>query len=459
MKHKILLVDDDQLFTKSMTGFLNCEGFEVTACNNGFEAIAVVRQKIQEFSVALIDYNMPDINGAETIKKIKDLNDDIIIYGFSGDDSASVFTDTLKNGGAYLIPKNINNEKLLGLLHGAVQEYENGTKTLVIENTESENVALIKSVGMIGCSDSLAETAKQVHKYAVIDSTILIRGENGTGKERVACAIHELSNRRNRKFISINCASINDNLFESEFFGHEKGSFTGAIKDKKGFFEQASGGTLFLDEFGELTVEMQAKLLRVLQNKTITPLGSSMEIPVDFRLIIATNRDLEKMINTDSFRQDVYFRINAFTIQLAPLRARKEDIPHLVKFFLDKLNTKYQKNKTILNSSVEKLKKASWVGNIRQLENFLERLYCDTIGMILDKDMIKDFVEADTTKSKPVLKKELGLIKKAKIADEKAIYTKAIQSSETITDISRKLDVARSTVRDKLKKYGLNLIK
>lgn len=462
MKHHILLVDDDPTLIKAMTGFLDDEGFSVTTCENGFEAIALVRQKIQQFSVALIDYNMPDINGAETIRKIKEADDDIIIYGFSGDDSPSAFTDTVKSGGAYVIPKDINNEKLLGLLHSAVADYENSTKELTVDCSETENIDLIKSVRMIGCSGSLAEVARQIHKFARIDSTILIRGENGTGKERVACAIHELSKRRNRKFISVNCASINPNLFESEFFGHQKGAFTGALKDKKGFFEQADGGTLFLDEFGELSVEMQVKLLRVLQQKTIIPMGSTHEIKVDFRLITATNRDLDRMMKLGEFRDDVYYRINAFTIQLSPLRARKEDIPHLVKYFLDKLNVENGATKTILNSSVEKMKKTQWPGNIRQLENFLERVFYESIaGAVLDKTIIKNYVDNLTSKkiNKLEVEKDQEAFRKLKRADEKAIYLKALQGSDTITEIAEKLDVARSTVREKFKKYGLSLIK
>lgn len=462
MKHHILLVDDDPTLIKAMIGFLSGEGFSVTTCDNGFEAIALVRQKIQQFSVALIDYNMPDINGAETIKKIREADDDIIIYGFSGDDSANAFTETVKSGGAYVIPKNINNEKLLGLLHSAVADYENSTKELTIDYSESENIDLIKSVGMIGCSSSLAEVARQIHKFASIDSTILIRGENGTGKERVACGIHELSKRRNRKFISVNCASINPNLFESEFFGHQKGAFTGALKDKKGFFEQAEGGTLFLDEFGELSVEMQVKFLRVLQQKTIIPMGSTHEIKVDFRLITATNRDLDRMMKLGEFREDVYYRINAFTIQLSPLRARKDDIPHLVEYFLSKLNEENSSQKTILNSSVEKMKKAQWLGNIRQLENFIERVFFESAtAAVIDKTLVKNYVDnlASNKTDTIEVKKDQQALKKLKCADEKAIYLKALRGSDTITEIAEKLDVARSTVREKFKKYGLSLTK
>lgn len=457
MKHSILLVDDDQLFTKAMTAFLNGEGFEVTAFNCGYEAIANVRQKINRFSVALIDYNMPDINGAETIKRIKEENEDIIIYGFSGDDSAAAFTDTIGSGGVYVIPKDIKNEKLLGLLFGAVKEFENSTKPLTLDLSEQENIQLINSVGMIGASHALANTAKLIHKYAVLDSTVLIRGENGTGKEKIAKAIHQLSKRNNKKFISINCAAINPNLFESEFFGHIKGAFTGAIKDKKGFFELADGGTLFLDEFGDLPVEMQVKLLRVLQEKIIMPSGSSAEIPVDFRLVIATNRDLEKMQKLDLFREDVYFRISGFTINLAPLKNRKEDIPCLVNYFIERLNIKNSKDKKILNSSVERLKKYDWKGNVRELENFLERLYCESQSDILSREIIKNYIEQENEKNDFVV--DLNKAKKQKVADEKAVYAKAIIESETVTDIAKKLDVARSTVREKMKKYGLELTK
>lgn len=461
MKHTILLVDDNQSFCLSMATFLKDEGFNVTVCYDGYEAVAMVRQKMHQFSVALIDYNMPELSGAETIKKIKELNEEIIVYGFSGDDSAKAFTETIKSGGVYVIPKDITEEKLLGLLHGAVQEFENNTKELILDTSETENIQIIQSVQMIGASSSLAFTAKEILKYAKIDSTILIRGENGTGKERVASAIHKLSARNDKQFVLVNCAALNTNLFESELFGHVKGAFTGASTDKKGLFEVANGGTLFLDEFGELPVEMQVKLLRVLQEKTIMRMGSSNEIFIDVRLIIATNRNLESMIKEGLFREDIYYRISAFTIQVAPLRIRKDDIPHLVKCFLDNLNHQYGKQKTILNSSVERLKKYNWPGNVRELENFLARLYCDSEGNILDKKILKDFVEnkLSNKENSIELKMGQGKLQKEKSANEKAIYLKAIQGSKTISDVASKLDVARSTVREKFKKYGLTLIK
>lgn len=294
MKHNILLIDDDRSFRDSMSLFLKDEGFTVRALSNGDEAVALVRQQIIPFSIALVDYHMPETSGLETIKGLKSVDSKLQIFAFSGDDSVTAHNNSLESGAAYFIDKTIGEAKLLGLLHRACKEVESKTKPITI-TSHSENQKLIESIDMIGVSESMAEIAKFIHKVAPTNETVLIRGEHGTGKEKIAKAIHNLSPRKNQPYIAVNCASIQPNLIESELFGHEKGSFSGAIKSRKGYFEAANGGTIFLDEIGDLPKHLQATLLRVLQEKSVIPVGSNETKKIDFRLIAATNAPLESL--------------------------------------------------------------------------------------------------------------------------------------------------------------------
>ena len=370
MKHAILLIDDDKSFRDSMSLFLKSEGFNIRALSNGDEAIALVRQQITLFSVALVDYHMPEISGLETIRGLKDADSKLQIFAFSGDDSVIAHNKSLESGAAFFIDKTISDAKLLGLLHRACKEVESKIKPIkILQHSESQK--MIETIGMIGVSQSMADIAKLIHKIAPTDDTVLIRGEHGTGKEKIAKAIHNLSNRKNQPFIAVNCAAIAPNLIESELFGHEKGSYTGAIKDRKGYFEAAHGGTIFLDEIGELPKHLQATLLRVLQEKSVTPVGSNESKKIDFRLVAATNAPLENLMNEKLFREDLFFRLNVFAINIKPLRDRIEDIPVLAKFFVDILNKNKTAKKILLESTTEKLKKLAWIGNVRELESFI----------------------------------------------------------------------------------------
>ncbi len=450
MKHTILLIDDDKSFRDSTSLFLKAEGFDVRAVSNSDEAIALVRQQIILFSVALVDYHMPETSGLETIRGLKEADSKLQIFAFSGDDSVIAHNKSLESGAAFFIDKTISDAKLLGLLHRACKEVESKIKPIKI-SPHSENQKLIETIGMIGVSESMADIAKLIHKIAPTDETVLIRGEHGTGKEKIAKAIHNLSNRKNQPFIAVNCAAIAPNLIESELFGHEKGSYTGAIKDRKGYFEAANGGTIFLDEIGELPKHLQATLLRVLQEKSVTPVGSTESKKIDFRLITATNAPLEQLMTEKLFREDLFFRLNVFAINIKPLRDRIEDIPILAQFFVDLLNKNKTEKKILLESTTEKLKKLAWTGNVRELESFIHVLYQLSEDQIIDDSPI-DKKQKNCTKPNT---NSLETVESAKMLDEKSLILKSLSESSSISGVSRILNISRSTVRDKMKKYGI----
>ncbi len=436
-----------------MSAFLEDEGFFVRAASSGDEGIALLRQKIVPFSMALVDYHMPDIQGPETIRKLKELEPGLTVLALSGDDSIDAHNNSLDSGAVFFVEKDIGEAKLLGILHRACREIERRVKPLTI-STHSENQKLIASVAMIGVSESMAEVAKLILKFGPSNDSVLIRGENGTGKEKVARAIHNHSPRCNKPFVAVNCAAIPENLIESELFGHEKGAFTGAARNRKGHFEAANGGTIFLDEIGEMPRHLQATLLRVLQEKSITPVGSTENKRIDFRLISATNAPLENLIAEKIFREDLFFRLNVLPINIKPLRDRPEDIPILAQAFLEKANIEAGQNKILLESTAEELKKLTWPGNVRELEHCIRFLVNLSAGTHLDVDLLKTRRDSSTTKRKAA---DLTTLKFSQMSSEKTIVLKALEKGGSIAGAARHLGISRSTVREKMKKYGIEL--
>lgn len=432
-----------------MSMFLKDEGYEVTVVSGGDEAVALVRQDVHQFSIALIDYHMPELSGHETIKQIKEYNSDLITYAFSGDDSEDAYQKSLDSGAAFFIQKDTSPVKLSGLLQRTCREIEAKTK-IVEEVLPSDNRKIIETINMVGESSHLAEIAKLVQKYAPYNETVLVRGENGTGKEKIARAIHTHSARSKSPLIAINCAAITESLFESELFGYEKGAFTGANKSKVGLFEAAQGGTIFLDEIGDLPKHIQPKLLRVLQEKEITPVGSTKTISVDFRLIAATNAPLEKMIQENMFREDLYYRLNILPINLKPLRDRPEDISALVLHFLKQENLDNNQNKKILKSSIEKLQKLKWPGNVRELQAAIKKLVTESSEQIIDIDQ---FIKTTSLKSSS-FDQYIGF-KKLQPKEEKKLIQRALTEGGSVSAASRILSMSRSTFRDRMKKHKI----
>lgn len=452
MKHHILLIDDDLAFRRSMSGFLKDEGFLVTDTDSGDEAIALTRQGVSQFSIALVDYHMPVLSGLETIKSLKLIDPNLIIFAFSGDDSVETYNSALESGAVFFIEKDIPNAKLLGLLHRACSDVEKRTK-LVSVGDHTENQKLIEKIGMIGVSDSMAEVAKYILKFAPLTETVLIRGENGTGKEKVARALHVNSARSKQSFIAVNCAAIPENLIESELFGYEKGAFTGAMKNRIGHIEAAQGGTLFLDEIGDFPFHLQAKLLRVLQEKQITPVGSTESKKIDFRLITATNVNLEQAVQDGKFREDLYFRLNVLPINIPPLRDRPEDIAALAVHFLRKENLDTNQDKKLLSSSVDILKNLKWQGNVRELEHAIKHMVTMSSDDHLDVELLLKYKKMNRQKMESP--QTLVGFKSHVQVDEKNLVKKALESGGNVSAASRILNVSRPTLRAKMKKYQL----
>lgn len=451
MKHNILLIDDNPAFRSSLTSFLEDEGFFVRAVESGEIGIALVRQKLIPFSIALVDYHMPEIQGPETIQKIRDLDSSITIFALSGDDSVVAHNRSLDSGAFFFIEKGIGDAKFLGILHRACREIERRTKPVKI-TSHSENQKLIESVGMVGVSETMADVAKHILKFASTSESVLIRGENGTGKEKVARAIHQHSSRKSKPFIAVNCGAIAENLIESELFGHDKGAFTGAARSRIGHFEAADGGTIFLDEIGEMPKQLQVTLLRVLQEKTITPVGSIESRKIDFRLISATNAPLEKLILENKFREDLFFRFNVLPITIKPLRERPEDIAVLAQSFLEKVNQESHEPKVLLASTAKELQKMQWPGNVRELEHCIRFLANLSSGKNLDSQLLKSRSDFATTKQKPA---DLVTLKMTQMTTEKSLVVKALEQGGSISAAARLLNVSRSTVRDKIKKHDI----
>jgi len=373
---KVLVADDDAGLRASLSTHLKNENFMVSEACDGTEVCKL--RELKEFDLFLLDVDMPGKNGIELLKEIK-LSDPsaivIILTAFSNIEDAIKAT---KLGAYNYLSKPVSFEKLSELIKKALT-----AKAMVqriafsaplLNNKDTLNVGQEKQ--FLAKSKSMQHIFALIEKLAKVDTAVLIRGESGTGKELVAKALHHNSLRKDNKFVAVNCSAIPENLIESEFFGHEKGAFTGANERKIGKFQYANGGTLFLDEIGDISTMMQVKLLRVLQEKKFTPVGSNREIEVDVRIVAATNRNLEDMIKANEFREDLYYRLNVLPIYLPSLKDRTEDIEVLVSHFINQFNLKHEREINMINPlTLSILKTWTWPGNIRELENVIERSF------------------------------------------------------------------------------------
>ncbi len=367
---RILVADDDQGLRFSVRETLAQAGqFEIEEAFDGLNAMEKI--KARRFDVVLLDVDMPRLGGLDTLKLIKEHDPAatvIIMTAFATIDDA---VRAVKEGAYNYLSKPVKGEELVRLVERAMS-----AQTMISSVAASAPVLMDAGRKIIGGSAEMQKVFNIIHRLAKVDTPVLIRGASGTGKELVARAIHFNSARKDEKFVAINCSAIPENLFESELFGHEKGSFTGAHERKIGKFQFAEGGTLFLDELGDMPVMMQVKLLRVLQEKVFTPVGGNREIGTDVRVIAATNRPLEDMIRDGKFREDLFYRLNVIPIFLPPLAERKTDIEHLVSTFIKKFNKAHSKRIIgIAPDAMACLKKYAWPGNIRELENVIEHAF------------------------------------------------------------------------------------
>jgi DNA-binding NtrC family response regulator len=366
---KVLIIDDEEKLRNLLARIVKLEGFAVTEAGNIKSAHKVIEK--EEPDVILCDVRLPDGSGVDFIKEVKVKHPLIEIILLTAYGNIPDGVQSMKNGAFDYITKGDDNDKVIPLLNKAIEKAALQKK---MARSEEQATGKYRFESIIGTSRSITEAIALAKKVAPTDATVLLLGETGTGKEVFAQAIHQASPRRVKSFLALNCSAFSKELLESEIFGHKSGAFTGAIKDKKGLLEEANGGTLFLDEIGEMSFDLQSKLLRVLETSEFIKVGDTKTTKVNVRFIAATNRSIEQEVKDGKFREDLYYRLNVFTIELPPLRDRKSDIPLLIHHYISLFAAKTNKQiKGISKEAEELLKQADWKGNIRELKNVIER--------------------------------------------------------------------------------------
>ncbi len=377
---KILVIDDERSIRNTLKEILEYEKYQVDVAENAKQALEHV--KSNEYHIILCDIKMPEVDGLELLPQLIEIHPDTPVVIISGHGNIDTAVEAIKKGAYDFIEKPLDLNRLLITIRNAMDK----------SNLVSEAKILRKKVNskysIVGASKAIEKIFDMTNKVAPTDARVLITGANGTGKELVARRLHDLSNRVNGPFIEVNCAAIPSELIESELFGHEKGAFTSAIKQRKGKFEQAEGGTLFLDEIGDMSLSAQAKVLRALQENMITRVGGEKAIDVNVRVIAATNKDLQKEIEAGNFREDLYHRLSVILIRVPSLNERLEDIPVLASHFIEQICGEYgMPQKTISKEAILELQKINWTGNIREFRNVIERLIILCGSEITDNDV------------------------------------------------------------------------
>jgi nitrogen regulation protein NR(I) len=466
--NRILVVDDDRSIRYSLKRTL--EGnYNVLIAQNGQEAISHIKREMPD--LIIMDIKMPGQSGIEVLKEIKSIDPKALIIIMTAYGTTDTAIEAMKYGAFDYILKPFTTSQMKELIE----------KAMSLRRLMSQGVSYAPSASdigeeeqIVGSSPKMQEVYKMIGQVAPSEVTVLLRGESGTGKELMARAIYHHSLRSNRPFLPVNCAAIPDTLLESELFGHEKGAFTGAISRRIGKLEQCQGGTIFLDEIGDMSLSTQAKLLRVLQDKSFERLGGGETIKVDVRFIVATNKDLEEAIKIGRFREDLYYRLNVFSIQIPPLRERKEDIPQLVSYFLRRFNKELKKEILgITPSAMDKILSYGWPGNVRQLENVLKRamILCQGKWIIddqifLEKEERKEILENQYREridqlldslfeeliKTPITNRDLDMISTL----EKGLILRAIKKTDgNQVQAAKLLGINRSTLRGKLERYRI----
>jgi len=455
-KAKILIVDDEISQTELLQGFLAKKGFVCTASHDPAEALGLIRR--EGFDLLISDYRMPKMNGLDLIRSVRELDPEIAMIMMSAYGSIETAVEVIKAGATDFLTKPIDLQELLLIIDKSIDK-----RKLITENRQLKEILQEKFrfENIIGNSSALAEVMSLVQRVATSHATVIIRGESGTGKELIAKALHFASERKDKPFIKVNCAALPETLLESELFGHVKGSFTGAIGDRKGKFAEAHTGTIFLDEIGEISLTTQTKLLRVLQEREFEMVGSNETKKVDVRIIAATNRNMEQAVEQKVMREDLYYRLSVVPIFLPPLRARREDIMPLVEYFIQKYATANNRNILgITKESQSVLVKYDYPGNIRELENIIER------AIVIARDdvlTIKDLPLSVTSghSERPMPNQAEGangqdLPLMTLDAAEKLLIEKALAKHQGIqTRAAKELGISERALRYKIKIKGI----
>ncbi len=443
-QEKILIVDDEKVVRESLYHWFEEDNYQVETAEDGETALQ--KYEKEKYDLLLVDMKMPGMSGLDLLSKIRAIDKDALIILITAFASVPTAITALKNGAYDYVTKPIDPDELTHLVKRALEQ-----KALKIENTQlKENIdEIIKPDNFIGESFQMKKIFELVHTVAKTDTTVMIRGESGTGKELVAKAIHINSNRKYFPIITVNCGALAESLLESELFGHEKGSFTGAQFKRKGKFEMADRGTIFLDEIGSISLKMQIELLRVIETKQFNRVGGNELIKSDFRVITATNELLEELVKNGKFREDLYYRLNVFSIIIPPLRERRDDIPLLVNFFINKFSIMMNKPvKSVSKEAMEFLKNHDWPGNVRELENAMER------AMVVGKtnSIMVDDLPFHLSKNNSEFN---GDDKTLAGIERKYILRTLNENNWNISKAAQVLEIDRVTLYNKINKYSL----
>ena len=454
----ILVVDDEPNYLVVLSEILRDEGFEVFTAESGNDGLPIVRES--DIDLVISDMKMPGMDGIQFLENIKKINRQLPVILITAYAEVEKAVEAMRIGAFNYIAKPFSNEALLASVNKAIEHYN---MVREIKRLRDEITPKSGFGGMIGKNERMRTVYQLIEKVAPAPSSVLITGESGTGKELVARAIHNLSPRNDEPFISVNCAALSGNLLESELFGHEKGAFTDAIAMRKGRFELADKGTLFLDEIGEMPHPLQAKLLRVLQERSFERVGGNHSLNVDVRILAATNKDLRDEVDKGDFREDLYYRLNVIHIHMPPLRERVDDIPRLVTFFIEKNSSQLGRQLEISPDALRLLVSLPWEGNVRELENTIERaaILCNN-NRIEPEDVHPDSSEISATQEwssgldlKQFIPEHLALSDVLNGIEEKLVR-KALEEANFIqARAAEKLGITKSLLQYKMKKYKL----
>ncbi len=444
MSFLVLIVDDEEGIRRSLGDILEDEGYEVLAAETGREALSLAREENPD--LVFLDIWLPDLDGMDVLEELKKAAPHVPVVMISGHGTVELAVKATKIGAYDFLEKPLTLDRVLLTTQRALERRSLERKyDFLLEDIASQ-------WQLVGESSSIAELRHQIDRLAMSPSRVLITGESGTGKELVARLIHEKGPRRNEPFVPVNCAAIPHELIESELFGHEKGSFTGAHERKKGKFELADRGTLFLDEIGDMSLQAQAKVLRVIETQEFQRVGGNRTLRVDVRIIAATNKDIAEEVKRGNFREDLFFRLNVIPLHIPPLRERRDDIPLLVEFFLSEISRQYgRQKKEISPEAIEVLRNYDWPGNVRELKNLVERL----IIMSSNNRILPSDIHPLSPGSQDYF--SLRTLKEARDAFERDFILKKLQENNwNVSRTAEALQIERSNLHRKIKAYGLS---
>ena len=448
MSNVILVVDDQSSVRQLLREYLTEQGFKVVMAENGQEALRLVAAA--RVDLVLLDVKMAGMDGLEVLQRLREKSSDLPVIMISGHGTIETAVEATKLGAFDFLPKPLDRDKLLVTIRNALQVAK------LAEDYRKLRESVEGKWQILGESGKIKEILAVIERVAPTDVRVLITGENGTGKELVARALQRFSKRGNKPFVEVNCAAIPSELIESELFGHEKGSFTGATSQRIGKFEQADGGTLFLDEIGDMSFRAQAKVLRALEEGTIERVGGTKVISVNVRVIAATNKNLDEEIKKGNFRDDLYHRLRVIPVHVPPLRERREDIPLLVKAFVDDVCMRNgMARKTVTEEALRRLSMMEWRGNVRELKNTVERLVILSPGTTIDISLLDASVSGGRSESDDLVGKG-GTFQEFKERAEAAFIQRQLEIHRwNISKTAEALDIQRSHLYTKMKRYGL----